>query len=536
MSSTPQNPISRSMQSVAFRAAPVLHPDYTYWSPIWETIRDAEIGEIEIKRKREKYLPRLQGHDENQYAAYLQRAVYYNMVAKTLNTLYGTMFKRNPNVTGLNPALKNSIKKFSKDGMSLHLTVKTAVKEVLAMGRYGMLVDADTEGRGNAYVACYTAENIIDWQLEEIEGEWVYTRVVLREVSYTRASKYSPYDFVSRFRVLVLSETDEGYMYEQHIYNDRDARGIPDIDSTPDDIVIPTVRGEPVNYIPFQIIGPFTNHPTVQKPPILDIVTLNLSHYQSYAQLEQGRFYTATPVYTVSTSGNDDDGPGEYYVGPDVVWELGKDGKAEILEYQGRGLQYLEGSLTQKEAQIFAIGGRMMPGGIGGAAESDNALKLKEHNEQTLLLNLSDTVDEGMTQVLNWYADWNNASITVRNSISFEMSRDFLLKDVGAREFRAIHQMYEAGVIPLDVLYEYLRKAEVIPDWIDRDEYGVLLTDAAQFPHMVDVLAKMKNFPDAKTFFDYKMQREEFARGATEVQPQARDPNRPAPRPQARLQ
>ncbi len=523
-------------------ASPVLHPDYQYWSPMWRMIRDAEIGEVEVKRKQQQYLPRLQGHDNSQYASYLHRAVFFNMTSKTLNALYGTMFRRNPKVSGLPRALRDRVKKFSKDGMSLHLTAKTAAKEVLAVGRYGMMVDADPSGRGGAYVATYTCENILDWQLEEVRGEWKFTRVVLREISYQRdRAKYiSPYEYSSRFRVLVLHELEGGeYVYEQHVYEDRELNGVPDFEAVPDAIITPTVRGEVLDYIPFQIVGPFTNHPDVQKPPVLDIVTLNYSHYMSYAQLEQGRFYTANPVYYTS-SGTADDGAGEYYVGPDVVWELGKDGKAGVIEFQGHGLKFLESALEQKEAQIAAIGGRMMPGVARGASESDNSLKMKEQNEQTLLLNISDTMDEAFTTILQWYADWNNVSSPTIDKINFEVNRDFLLRDIGAREFRAIHQMYADGVIPVDAVYEYLRKAEVIPEWMGAEEYKKLLEDTKQFPHMVDVLARMSGFPDAKSELEESARKEQLqheikmAKQAQEVRPSADDPDMPPVPQQAR--
>lgn len=527
------NPRSKDTVDVRFTSSPLLHPDYSYWSPIWRMIRDAEIGEIEVKRKGQAYLPKLAGHDDKQYLSYLHRAVFFNMTAKTLNALYGTMFRRNPKVSGLNPNLTKLLKRFSKDGMSLHLTAKTAAKEVLAVGRYGMLVDANPDGRGSAYVACYTAENILDWQLEEINGQFMYTRVVLREIAYKRKDHVSPYDYTSRFRVLTLAELGEGeYVYEQHVYEDRELHGVPDLTALPDEIITPTVRGEPLDYIPFVIIGPFTNHPDVQKPPILDIVTLNYSHYLSYAQLEQGRFFTANPVYWTS-SGTADDGAGEYHIGPDIVWELGKDGKAGLIEFQGHGLRFLENALSIKEAQISAIGGRMMPGSSRGAAESDNSLRMKEQNEQTLLLNIADTMDDGFTKIIQWWADWNNASSAVVEKILFEVNRDFLLKDIGAREFRAIHQMYADGVIPLEVVYEYLRKAEVIPDWMDEEEFMRLLQDSKQFPHMVDVLARMQNFPDAQAFHDYRVMKEQMA-NAQEVTPSPDDPDMPAVPQQAR--
>ena len=508
MSSQVPNPITRAQIAVPYHSSPVLHPDYTYWSQYWEMIRDAEIGEIEVKRKGEKYLPRQATHDVTQYKAYLRRAVFFNMTSRTINALYGTVFRRKPKVSGLNDKrLREASTRITKEGMSLHLLAKTCVKEVLAVGRFGTLVDASPEGKGNAYIACYTAENILDWQMSEINGRWVLSKVTLREIFYDRDSHWSPYQYRSRFRVLVLEydEESDDFIYAQYVYIDNEAstNQIPDLDSAPDDVITPTVRGEPLNYIPFQVFGPFTNYPDVQRPPIMDIVTLNYSHYMSYAQLEQALFYTGSPVFTVQQEDGSD--PGNYEVGPDVVWILGQNETANLMEFNGRGLQHLENALRNKEDQIASIGGRMMPGTTRGAAESDNALLLQERNEQSLLLNIADTVDEGMTQTLAWWADWNNASAAAIAKINFEVNRDFLIKDAGAREFRAIHQMYADGVIPVEVVYDYLRKAEVIPEWIDGDEYKVMLKDSKQYPNMVDVLARMQNFPDAKAFHEFKM-------------------------------
>lgn len=534
MSSSTPNPITRAELAVPYRASPVLHPDYTYWSPHWEMIRDAEIGEIEIKRKGEKYLPRQATHNIQQYQSYLRRAVFYNMTARTLNALYGTVFRRTPKIAGLTEKLKKASKKITKEGMSLHLMTKTVVKEVLAVGRYGLLVDADPEGVGNPYIACYTAENILDWQMSEVNGEWVLSKVTLREIYYDRDGHWAPYDYKSRFRVLVLEEDDDGSLvYSQFVYEDRDHQtALPDIDQAPDQIVTPTVRGRPLNYIPFKIIGPFTNYPDVQRPPILDIVTLNMSHYMSYAQLEQALFYTGSPIYTVQNDSSED--KGEYEVGPDVVWILDKDEEAKLLEFNGRGLQHLENALKNKEGQIASIGGRMMPGSSRGAAESDNSLLMQERNEQTLLLNIADTVDEGVTQVLQWWADWTNASRSVIERIAFELNRDFLIKDAGAREFRAIHQMYSDGVIPLSVVYDYLKRADVIPEWMDEEEYKRLLEESKQFPNMVDVLARMKMFPDAKSFHEFRMARQEFEQRAQPVASNPNDPDNPGVPQQAR--
>lgn len=523
MSSQVPNPATRSLTITPFLASLSVHPDYTYWAEYWEIIRDAEVGEVEIKRKAQKYLPKLPSHDAQQYKSYLQRAVFFNMTSRTLNALYGTVFNRAPKVSGFDPKLTEAARKIAKDGTSLHLLAKTTVKEVLAVGRYGLLVDAKTEENRKPFITSYTAENILDWTMDDINGEHQLARVVLREIYYDRSEPWQPYQYRARFRVLSLADG----VYRQFIYEGEAGAmsRMPDIDAEPDYVITPTVRGDTLDYIPFVCVGPFTNHPDVAKPPMLDIVTLNLSHYLSYAQLEQGRFYTGAPIYTVQSGsrGNDSD-TGEYIVGPDVVWELGTGEEAKILEFNGQGLRFLENALGDKEAQISAIGGRLMPGNSRGAAESDNSLALKERNEQTMLLNIADTVDEALTRILRWWADWSNVPKDKVKQILFELNRDFMMKNIGAREFRAIQQMYENGIIPVDVVFEYLRKAEVIPDWMDEHEFKRRLNDTKQFPNMVDVLARMKDFPDAKSFHEFETQKQAMSMGGTNVNPGGNDP------------
>ncbi len=524
------NPISEQNTALMASVATEVHPDYLYWVSQWQMVRDADVGAVEIKRKGQVYLPKLAGHDQSQYNAYLRRAVYFNMVSRTLNSLYGTVFRRNPKVSGITKIgpMRDVLTRFTKDGMSLHLAAKTAVKEVIAVGRYGFLVDAPPQG-GTPFVATYTAENILDWEMSEIDGQMQLSRIVLREVNYKKEDPFLPHRYYARYRVLLLVELDNRWVYIQHVYDREDRTHLPDLSDTPDEIIVPTVRGEFLSSIPFQIIGPFTNTPDVQKPPLMDIVHLNLSHYETYAQLEQGRFYTATPVYYTQTGTTGNDGDVDYYVGPDVVWELGKDGKAGIIEFSGSGLTSLENALHDKEAQIASIGGRLMPGVARGAAESDNSLRMKEQNEQTLLLNIADTTDEGITNVLRILADWRSVPKTEIEKIGFEVNRDFLLKDIGAREFRAIHQMYSDGLIPLSVLFNFLLKAEIIPEWMDEEEYGKLVNDPKQFPHNVDVLAKMKDFPDAKSFHEYRVLKEMMDAESEEAAPRPGEAAAPTP-------
>lgn len=505
-----------------------VHPEYQYWYHHWQSIRDCIWGETEIKRKKERYLPRMEQMTPPEYEAYLDRAVYFNMTQRTITGMLGTLFRRNPSIQNLPEGLDTA--NCSKNQQTFSHFVKEVAREVISMGRYGILLDMDSEGQKPPYFAGYITENIVDWSVQEIAGRWTLTEVVLRElrlarplinpisltpagrplpkVTNSQANIFSSDSAVTRaarrwiasYRVLRLEwdDVEQDYVYRQYYHTSDKGDASPE--GTPYNTFTPTVRGKPYNFIPFAFIGPYDNTPDIDKSPIIDIVSLNLSHYKSYAQLEHGRFYTALPVYYAPVMSGQE--TGEYSIGPSVVWEVEKGATPGILEFHGTGLKNLQDACDKKEDQIAALGGRMVGVERVSAGESNNKVKLQEANEAALLMNISYAMDSAFTALLRWWALWQDVTPEVANMIFFECNKDFLSSVASAREFRAIQMMYEAGVLPIDVVYEYLKKAEVIPDWISQTEFKDMLDDPTSFPNNPDVLAKQEGAPDAKTLWE----------------------------------
>jgi hypothetical protein len=337
----------------------VVHPEYQYWRPDWQKIRDALAGEREIKRKGALYLRPMPGQEPEQYATYLDRAVFYNMSAQTLAGMVGQVFRRPPvirnmpkvgQITAKAPDgtqeivsaasdLETQLKRFAKDGTSHQGFAKTVVAEQIALGRFGALVDvaATANGAPKSYAVGYAAENIVDWTVEEVEGLFMITRVLLREFeridehatpsqqnpwigregrdttgagsvrsagrerdrqvqsradAVVRPTRFtSSYTYRTIYRELCLEFQPDGTrIYKQYVY-------VEDPLGQARNVYTPSVRGVPLPFIPFVFFGSMSNAPDCEKPPLLDIVDLNLKHYATYAQLEHGRFYTALPTY-----------------------------------------------------------------------------------------------------------------------------------------------------------------------------------------------------------------------------------------------
>lgn len=506
---------ARTKKSLEDAAPLYVHSDYSEWRDIWRSIRHAMIGEPMIKKFAERYLPRPDGLSDDEYFAYLDRAVFFNMVYRTVTGLTGSIFRRSPRLLNAGPKLEKLAKRISKDGLSLEVTAKVTAQEQLSVGRAGILLDKAPEQPGkptDPYLALYTAENILDWTEIEIDGRTERDMILLREFYVDRRpavvkgtgrnAKAVPNptygELFTRLRKLVLNYNDETlkWEYRQLVFEKTNLDA--DLADPPVSISLPLKYGVPFDRIPFEFFNATTPLPDVEKPPVLDILTINISHFKSYALLEQGRFYTANPIYYVKGGGEND----EFHIGPSLVWVLDQGDEAGLIEYNGHGLKSLETALTVKETQAASLGGRLL-GDSTTAGQSDNQVKLKDRNEQSLLLNVTTVLNENFTRLLKLAGEWMNEST---DKVEFRVNQDFLLNNFAAREFRAITLMWQEGLMPIEVIYEFFLQHEVIPEYLSLDQFVKLLEDESQFPNNPDVTAKQEGFPDASK----KQEQEQF--------------------------
>jgi hypothetical protein len=471
------------------------HPQVAYWYDDWRSVRDCMAGEKEIKAETTRYLPKFDGFDRADYAAYLDRATFYNFTGRTVGALVGTIFRRAYIVRGIPERMKSLVTdRITRDSQSLDTFMRLAATDVVALGRFGVLVDLPVEPttEPQPYIAAYPAEHILDWDYQTVAGRDILSRVVLREF-YPQANakaKGGRKGIGLRYRELLL----EGGVYKQRVYENADGSE-PSLDGMSVEHT-PQIRGQTIKFIPFHFFGVVQASPTVEKPPMLDIAQLNIHHYRSYAHLEHGRYYTGMPVYY--TEVGQGEGGGEYKVGPSVVWEVPFGHKPGLLEFNGQGLKFLENALDQKEQQAASLGGRMMGVRSLATTESDNQLKLKERNEQVHLINATVGLDAGFKKILGWVVQFAGGSEAEAKKVEVIFNKDFLFDGIGSREFRAILAMYKDGILPIDVVFTYLQKAEVIPDWMSQDEFKKLLDDDDQFPNNADVEARREGFAGAQ--------------------------------------
>ncbi len=215
------------------------HPEYTKYSQIWETCRDAVEGQHAVKKKGTRYLPKLSGQKANEYENYKDRANYYNATGRTKLSYEGMIFRKDPIVNTKNKesgedfSSIDKVKYFSKitnKGKSLSALLHDTVGEVLETNRTGILIDYpkhpkmddpagfskyDKEKSGyKPTLTMYPAETIMNWQVVYEHDKPIPVMYVLHEVIYDYDSMSIFPTEVDSYRVLSLEPyiTDDGQL------------------------------------------------------------------------------------------------------------------------------------------------------------------------------------------------------------------------------------------------------------------------------------------------------------------------------------
>ena len=186
------------------------HPDYDANAFDWLRARDVLAGEDAVKSAGEKYLPRLDSQSDEEFLAYRKRASFFNATARSAEGFIGLVFRRPPFVkvpesqSGVGRALATFLNDADMLGTTLSGYAKNVVTEVVGIGRAGSLIDWEGDVEKRAYVSLYSAEQILNWRIERVNGRNVPTLIVLSEDFAQDSKDEFEINFQQQIRVLKL--------------------------------------------------------------------------------------------------------------------------------------------------------------------------------------------------------------------------------------------------------------------------------------------------------------------------------------------
>lgn len=439
---------------------------------VWETIEDVLDGARSVKSKGRKYLPILDRMSHYEYEAYKNRAQFFNATARTVNGLVGLVFRKAPNIIlGAAETLRPNLNSCTVDGLSFSTFARSIFRQTLSYGRVGALVDAPAQG-GLPYFTTYDADDIINWRKRKFpDGKIMADQIILEEDIMVPRSDGFGSEEIEIFRELVLSE--DGIYVQRVYYPVKGLDGVTRYELR--ETVAPTISGLGYfrNEIPFVVFGPHSTGVDIQKSPIEDIAELNILHYQRSAQLAHGQFYTATPTYWAVPPNNGE--TPEYVVGPNTVWLVDQPHSCGILEYRGEGLKYLESACTQLENQMAGLGARLVANRANTAAESRDVADMRSKGETSLLFEIVDSVESGLTDLLKVWVRWQGRD---PRDVQVKLNRDFVGSALEYRTWLQLDRAHEKGDIDDATYYGILFEGDVLPASFTHEDVKRLVDNA----------------------------------------------------------
>lgn len=455
------------------------HAQCTNALAIWRKCRDVIAGQeaMHDPARAVQYLPKLKGESKEDYSRRLARSVFFNATWRTIDGLNGMLFRKAP-VVKVSAAAAPMLADVTQSGLTLTDLAKEISKEALSVGRVGLLVDYPRAPGGEMTVqqaqqlglrpkmSMYRAESIINWATGWVAGRTLLTRLVLEEVhECCDANDRFVTQQEARWRCLELVPSDGGLIVQVTV-----ERKVADNDKGSTEIVdgpfLPLMNGQPLREIPFVFIGADSTQPHVELPPLIDLVNMNISHYQSTSDVEHGAHKTALPQPYATGIDAGEKSP-TFYMGGGNIWlHPNPEGSFGMLEYSGQGLQAIETRIDKKERQMAVLGARMLEQ-QKAAAETAEVAGLHRSGEHASLATVADTLDAGLLRALAWFDQWAGGT----GAVEFDINKEFLPTKMSAQELVALMQAWQNGMLSDQESFAALQAGGIIADTQDFDTH-----------------------------------------------------------------
>ena len=483
----------------------ITHTEYTATAPQWRKVRDCIQGEDRIKSERQMYLPMLTSQRESgdiyameSYNNYLLRASFYGAASRTQSGLVGAVMRRPASIEGVPDAQLQELQNDAGPNYEgLDAIVMQQLRDIVSVGRYGLLVERGDDATQPPYLCMFKAEDIVYWHCTDYGGRKIPTTIAIRQT----------YD-VPKDGDLIGSETEQREQYlllrlgkaSEHQYAQQVDGGETLASAPADDLVywqeywrtvgttsggvrsgemqlhsikVPTKNGGRFwNEIPMDIVNAIGGvSVNVEEPPMLGMANVMLSHYRGSADLEWGRHMTAIPQPWVS--GFQLEEGTKLVVGCGYAWASPEPGaNAQYLEFSGAGLGQIREGLKDKEQQMAVLGARMLEE-QPATAEAMGTVRLRQAGERSVLTTMAENVSQATTRAIQRWLAWQLPAYddtALAETVNYSLTADFDASRMDPGELATLTQSLQAGTISWETYSYNLRRGEMLPPGVSDDE------------------------------------------------------------------
>lgn len=469
-----------SLGSITTDQVATVHPTYTTADEDWQTIEDICDGSRCVKRVGERYLPKLEDQSNAEYRAYKDRATFVNFTKRTREALGGMLLRKQPEIEFADAEVEKMTEDITLAGHTILDWIRLVCDQGVSTGRSATVIDwSDTAKR--PYMAHYKARDVLNWASVREEGGEKLCFLVLRELDEV-LEDFTVHEVVKIRRYWI---PEDGTVWSDlwiQATGDGSAgkEGDAQFKKDGDDIQLKR-NGKPLSKMPAVIHNATHLGPEIGEAPLADIAEINVSHYRSSADLENGRHICGLPTpYATGVTDN-----GDLRLGASKAW-VAEDPQAQFgfIEFNGEGLGSLTTALKEKSEQMAILGARLLFNDSNDA-EAFETVQLRATSETAALSNISGTLSATLTQALQWFHWWTETSEQPPEEIkaTIMLSKDFTASQMAPNMLTALTNALNTSSISMETFFHNLRQGELYPpDWDLENETRAISQQAPTAP------------------------------------------------------
>lgn len=443
----------------------------------YKKIQDCLAGQEAIKEAETNYLPMPNSDDSSdenseRYEAYLERALFYNVLGRTLEGLLGLIFKVDPKVQ-IPSAFKSIEENANGAGLSLIQLSRRICEIVIPYSRGGIFTDYPTTGgqttiaeieenKARPVLNFYEPWRIINWREKTVGASSLLALVVLQE-TYIKEDDGFKIAEEMQWRVLRLGPSNEnnlpGIINDENIYTVEIWREVDKNFAISESYQPTKADGKYFEKIPFQFVGAKNNDSRIDKPLFIDIANLNIAHYRNSADFEEACFMLGQP--TPWASGLTETWvskvlKGKIMLGSRAFLPLPENAEAGLLQVTENTM--VTKAMEIKEKQMVAIGAKLIE--EKGVERTATEASIENNAETSILASVANNVSQAIIKSLEFASMYDSRAASEK--FLFELNTDFGLAKMTAQERQVLLEEWLQGGMSWSEYREQMRKSKLI--------------------------------------------------------------------------
>lgn len=430
----------------------------------WDVIDGVAGGTVALRDGGAKWLPMEPAEDHRDFAIRLQRAIFFNAFERTLHSLVGLVFRKDPQLAEDNPPRLNELWEnidnagthgavFSKEVFTAackygHAFIYVDMPPPLAPG--ATLADERAANR-RPYWVQYSPDQAVSWRVETVAGQTRLAQIVFEERTLEAAGVYGEQP-VTRYRVLrpglweLWREVTEQNGQVDYVLENAGASSLLEI---------------PVAICYARKTGLLTS-----KPPLIDLALINLAHYQKYSDLSTYLHISSRPILWFRGR---DVNQKIAAIGPYTFFDVdSSNGLVDFAETTGAALGAAREDLIHLEKQMAVLGLSLLAG--NKPIEQTATESMLEHvKEESDLATAARSLQDALELALSFTAQYEGleAGSVELGSTSEELT---LTPDEMRVWIEAADRVFSKSTI-----YDVFKRAGKLPEDFDDDEESMEL-------------------------------------------------------------